>query len=87
MGASPEIGEKEFLPLPRPAETRIGSRAAERRARPILRPFLDVTITVIVLLYCQVMDIYNEQCDVQINGSGVMSQRAGRNSPSYSYAL
>jgi hypothetical protein len=74
MGASPGIGEKELLPLPRPAETRMGSRAAERRARPILRPFFDVTITVIVLLYCQVMGIYSEQCDVQANGGRVKSK-------------
>jgi hypothetical protein len=44
MGASPGLGKKEFLPLPRPAETRMGRRAAERRARPILRPFFDATI-------------------------------------------
>ncbi len=43
--ARKEVGMvKEFLPLPRPAETRMGSRAAERRARPILRPFFDVTM-------------------------------------------
>jgi hypothetical protein len=50
MGASPGMGKKEFLPLPRPAETRMGSRAAERRARPILRPFFDVTIDCVVIL-------------------------------------
>jgi len=44
MGASPGLGKKEFLPLPRPVETRMGSRAAERRARRILRPFFDATI-------------------------------------------
>jgi hypothetical protein len=44
MGASPGRGKKAFLPLPRPAVTRMGRRAAERRARPILRPFFDATM-------------------------------------------
>jgi hypothetical protein len=44
MGASPGLGKNEFLPLLRPVETRMGRRAAERRARPILRPFFDATI-------------------------------------------
>jgi hypothetical protein len=48
MGASPGLGKKAFLPLPRPAETRMGSRAAERRARPILRPFFDATIKFVI---------------------------------------
>jgi len=51
MGASPGRGKKEFLPLPRPAVTRMGRRAAERRARPILRPFFDATINYEVC-YC-----------------------------------
>jgi len=65
MGASPGMGKKEFLPLPRPAETRMGSRAAERRARPILRPFFDVTIVLLYRKDIWVMGIYSEQCDVQ----------------------
>lgn len=59
------MGKKEFLPLPRPAETRMGSRAAERRARPILRPFFDVTIVLLYRKDIWVMGIYSEQCDVQ----------------------
>jgi hypothetical protein len=69
MGASPGMGKKEFLPLPRPAETRMGSRAAERRARPILRPFFDVTIDYVVIAVTKidiwVVGIYSERCDVQ----------------------
>jgi hypothetical protein len=69
MGASPGMGKKEFLPLPRPAETRMGSRAAERRARPILRPFFDATIGCVVILPVTkdiwVVGIYSERCDVQ----------------------
>jgi hypothetical protein len=59
------MGKKEFLPLPRPAETRMGSRAAERRARPILRPFFDVTIVLLYRRDIWVMGIYSEQRDVQ----------------------
>lgn len=44
MGASPGIGEKAFLPLPRPEETRAGRRAAERRARPSLSFLAAATI-------------------------------------------
>jgi hypothetical protein len=65
MGGSPGMGKKEFLPLPRPAETRMGSRAAERRARPILRPFFDVTIVLLYRRDIWVMGIYSEQRDVQ----------------------
>jgi hypothetical protein len=74
MGTSPGMGKKEFLPLPRPAETRMGNRAAERRARPILRPFFDVTIDCVVILVLPVtkisgwwvpVGIYSERCDDQ----------------------
>src|SRR6266702_4397906 len=49
-GASPGPGRKAFLPLPRPADTRMGSSAAERRARPILSPFFRVEVTICCLL-------------------------------------
>lgn len=39
-GCSPGEGERVFLPLPRPPETRAGKRAAVLRARPIFRAFL-----------------------------------------------
>ena len=40
MGSSPGRGEKVFLPLPRPPETRAGSLDTVRSARPpILRAF------------------------------------------------
>lgn len=39
-GCSPGEGERVFLPLPRPPETRAGKRAALLRARPIFWAFL-----------------------------------------------
>jgi hypothetical protein len=68
MGASPGRGKKMFLPLPRPVETRMGRRAAERRARPILRPFFDATINYEVW-YCSGMNgnrIYGEDDGVGV---------------------